>query len=79
MSGALGQIEPLKKRLLLDLRQLGIELDNLEGMTLAPLPDGSQGLLLVSDDNFRDEQVTQLLIFRLVKDAVSVSGENGKE
>lgn len=79
LSGALGQIEPLKKRLMLDLRQLGMELDNLEGMTLAPLPDGSQGLLLVSDDNFRDEQVTQLLIFRLVKNTVSGSGENGKE
>jgi hypothetical protein len=64
--GNLDQIEPLKKKLLLDLSTLGIELDNLEGMTLGPrLADGSQTLILVSDDNFRDVQVTQFLLFRL--------------
>ncbi len=69
LKGNLGQIEPLKKKLLLDLSELGIELDNLEGMTLGPvLPDGSRSLVLVSDDNFRDEQVSQFLLFRLVED-----------
>lgn len=64
--GNLEQIEPLKKKLLLDLSTLGIELDNLEGMTLGPrLADGSETLILVSDDNFRKEQVTQFLLFRL--------------
>jgi hypothetical protein len=64
----LGNVVPLRKRLLLDLSDLGIELDNLEGMTLGPrLPDGSQTLVLVSDDNFRDSQVTQFLLFRLVE------------
>ncbi|BAU67295.1 hypothetical protein STA3757_47060 [Stanieria sp. NIES-3757] len=59
-------IRPLSKKLLLDLSQLGIYLDNLEGMTFGPrLPDGSQTLLLVSDDNFNQEQVTQFLLFRL--------------
>jgi hypothetical protein len=62
----LGKIIPLKKELLLDLSELGIELDNLEGMTLGPkLPDGSRLLVLISDDNFEEEQVTQLLLFRL--------------
>lgn len=62
----LEQIEPMQKKLLLDLNTLGVELDNLEGMTLGPrLADGSQTLIIVSDDNFRDLQVTQFLLFRL--------------
>lgn len=66
LSGDLSGIEPIRKRLLLDLADLGIPLDNLEGMTLGPqLPDGSQSLLLVSDDNFNSEQFTQFLLFRL--------------
>lgn len=69
LKGNLSQIEPLKKKLLLDLSELGIYLDNLEGMTLGPrLRDGSQSLVLLSDDNFREEQVTQFLLFRLVED-----------
>lgn len=61
------KINPLQKKLLLDLRDLNIELDNLEGMSLGPhLPDGSQTLVLVSDDNFRGEQFTQFLVFRLI-------------
>lgn len=65
--GNLATIAPLKKQLLLDLSELGIDLDNLEGMTLgSKLPDGSRTLVLISDDNFKNEQVTQLLVFRLV-------------
>jgi len=64
--GDLSQIQPIRKQLLLDLSTLGIRLDNLEAMTLGPrLPDGSQSLLLLSDDNFSDRQITQLLLFRL--------------
>ncbi|MEO1523153.1 MAG: esterase-like activity of phytase family protein, partial [Cyanobacteria bacterium J06633_2] len=59
-------IQPVQKRLELDLLDLDIYLDNLEGMTLGPrLPDGSQSLILVSDDNFNDEQITQWLLFRV--------------
>lgn len=66
LKGELSQIIPLKKRLLFDLQQLGIYVDNIEGMTLGPrLPDGSQSLILVSDDNFNEEQVTQFWLFRL--------------
>ena len=68
LKGELRGVEPVKKKLLLDLDDVGISLDNLEGMTLGPtFPDGSQSLLLVSDDNFRDEQVTQFVLFRLKK------------
>jgi hypothetical protein len=59
----------IRKQLLLDLADLGLTLDNLEGMTLGPkLPDGSQSLLMVSDDNFNKDQVTQFLLFRLKYD-----------
>ena len=66
LKGSLNGIEPVKKRLLLNLNELGIPLDNLQGMTFGPrLPDGTQSLLIVSDDDFNDEQVTQFLLFRL--------------
>jgi hypothetical protein len=59
-------IQPIHKRLLMDLSELGLSLENLEGMTLGPrLPDGAQSLLLISDDNFHDDQATQILLFRL--------------
>jgi len=64
--GNIGGSTPIYKQRLLDLAELGIPLDNLEGMTLGPqLPDGTQTLLLVSDDNFNDLQATQFLLFRL--------------
>jgi hypothetical protein len=57
---------PIQKRLLLDLNELGIPLDNFEGISFGPqLPDGSKSLILVSDDNFSELQVTEFLLFRL--------------
>lgn len=57
---------PLKKRLILNLKELGIPLDNLEGMTLGPrLQDGSQTLILISDNNFSNRQKNQFLLFKL--------------
>ena len=61
---------PLKKQLLLDLSTLNIDLDNLEGLAFGPhLADGSPTLLLVSDDNFREDQITQFLLFRVNRNA----------
>jgi len=58
--------QPIRKKLVLDLATLGIKLDNLEAMSLGSrLADGSQSLILVSDDNFNPEQVTQFLLFRI--------------
>ncbi len=55
-----------QKTLVLDLDALGLTLDNIEGMTLGPrLPDGRQSLLLVSDNNFTEGQVSQFLAFAL--------------
>ncbi len=59
-------IQPIQKQLAFDLKQLNIYIDNLEGMALgARLPDGSQSLLLVSDNNFINRQITQFLLFKL--------------
>jgi hypothetical protein len=58
-------IQPIKKQLAFDLKKLDLRLDNLEGMALGSrLPDGSQTLLLVSDNNFTNQQITQLLLFK---------------
>jgi hypothetical protein len=68
LAGRLDAIRPVEKTLLLDLRTLGIPLDNVEGMTLGPkLPDGRQSLVLVSDNNFAATQFTQFLLFAIPK------------
>ena len=67
LRGNIAQIQPLKKKLLFDLQNLNIYLDNFEGMSEGPrLPDGSRSLVLIADDNFNDEQINQLLLFRLI-------------
>jgi hypothetical protein len=54
------------KTLLLDLDDLGIPLDNVEGMTFGPrLRDGRQTLVMVSDNNFAASQFTQFLLFTI--------------
>lgn len=59
-------VKPAPKELLADLSLFDITLDNLEGMTIGPrLPDGSQSLIMVSDDNFNPLQKTQILVFRI--------------
>ena len=56
------------KTLLLDLKTLGIPLDNLEGMTFGPrLRGGKRTLLLVSDNNFSSAAFTQFLLFTVSK------------
>ncbi|XHR84567.1 MAG: esterase-like activity of phytase family protein [Gloeotrichia echinulata GP01] len=60
------KIKPVQKKLLLDLRNLDLLLDNIEGLTLGPqLPDGQRTLILVSDNNFNKLQRTQILAFKL--------------
>jgi hypothetical protein len=59
-----GPIEPARKTLLLDLDDLAIPLDNVEGMAFGPdLADGRRTLVLVSDNNFAPAQFTQFLLF----------------
>jgi hypothetical protein len=56
----------MSKSLLFDLAELGIPLENLEGITFGPtLADGRRSLVLVSDNNFNPRRVTQFLAFAL--------------
>lgn len=57
-------VQPAQKELLLDLNELNITLDNIEGITFGPrLPTGELTLILVSDNNFNETQFTQFLAF----------------
>lgn len=56
-----------RKRLVLDLNELGVRLDNLEGLSFGPkLANGHDTLLIVSDDNFSKTQITQFLLFEVL-------------
>jgi hypothetical protein len=62
----LAKIRPARKTLVLDLDELGIPLDNVEGMAFGPeLADGRRTLLLASDNNFSPTAFTQFLVFAL--------------
>ncbi|WP_373480140.1 esterase-like activity of phytase family protein [Geminocystis sp.] len=68
LAGEINNITPIRKKLVLDLQKLGIKLDNLEGLTFGPrLADGSQSLIMVSDNNFAKDgkQKNQFLLFKL--------------
>ena len=58
---------PASKKLLLNMDDLGIYIDNIEGVTFGPdLPDGHKTLIFVSDNNFAKEQKTQFLLFEVL-------------
>jgi 3-phytase/alkaline phosphatase D len=60
----LGRSPFARKSLLLNLDDLGIPLDNVEGIIWGPrLRDGRRSLVLVSDNNFAASQFTQFLLF----------------
>jgi hypothetical protein len=62
----LSGINPILKQPLLDFTELGIAVENLEGMTLGPsLVDGGRSLILVSDNNLKADVPTQFMLLRL--------------
>jgi hypothetical protein len=62
------KLELASKKLILNMDDLGIFIDNIEGLTFGPkLANGNPSLLFVSDNNFSDKQKTQVLVFELVK------------
>ncbi|WP_030559245.1 esterase-like activity of phytase family protein [Streptomyces aureocirculatus] len=64
MDSLAGQkIIPMRKTLVTDFHDLDLStVDNTEGMTWGPtLPNGERTLLLVSDDNFAADEVTQIV------------------
>ncbi|MEE1796831.1 esterase-like activity of phytase family protein [Streptomyces sp. BE308] len=64
MDSLAGQrVLPMRKKLVADFHDLGLPtIENTEGMTWGPdLPGGERTLLLVSDDNFSQEEATQIV------------------
>jgi hypothetical protein len=58
---------PVSKRLLLNMDDLGIYIDNIEGATIGPLlPNGHQTLMFIADNNFKDYEQNQFLIFEVI-------------
>ncbi|MDI3295991.1 esterase-like activity of phytase family protein [Janthinobacterium tructae] len=59
---------PARKRLLLDLEKIGLDrVDNIEGISWGPrLENGRRSLVMISDDNFNAQQVTQILAFEVL-------------
>jgi len=57
-------VRPMEKEPVADLADLGVDPDNIEGMSFGPvLPDGRPSLILVADNNFQPSvQRNQLLV-----------------
>ena len=62
------KLELVSKKLMLNMDDLGIFIDNIEGLTFGPkLANGNPSIIFVSDNNFSDKQKTQVLVFELVE------------
>ncbi|MFV8364981.1 esterase-like activity of phytase family protein [Flavobacterium sp. XS1P27] len=62
------KLELASKKLILNMDDLGIFIDNIEGLTFGPkLANGNPSIIFVSDNNFSDKQKTQILVFELMK------------
>ena len=58
---------PIKKTLLLNMDNLGMYIGNIEGVTYGPaLPNGHRTLIFISDNNFRNVEKTQFLLFEVI-------------
>lgn len=63
-----GNYSTVTKKLLLNMDQLGIYIDNIEGVTFGPLlPNGHKTLLFVADNNFAIAEKAQLLLFEVIE------------
>ena len=64
-------VAPVRKRLLMDLSQLknedgsALAQGNIEGITLGPIFNGKQTIILVADNNFKRSQLTQFIAFEI--------------
>ena len=74
-------LSPAAKTLVLDFADLGLPLDNFEGMAFGPpLADGRRPLVLVSDDNFNpDLQKTYVLAFAAGFEPLSIAALQGPD
>ncbi|MEC5165782.1 hypothetical protein RCH18_001514 [Flavobacterium sp. PL11] len=61
-------VELASKKLVLNMEDLGIFTDNIEGLTFGPkLANGNRSLIFISDNNFSATQKTQILLFEFVE------------
>jgi hypothetical protein len=61
-------VKKLSKKLLLNMDDLGVYTDNIEGVCLGPkLSNGNQSLIFISDNNFSSAQKTQVLLFEILR------------
>jgi hypothetical protein len=59
---------PAAKKLLLNMDDLGIYTDNIEGVTFGPrLPNGHKTLLFIADNNFNPLEKAQVLLFEVIE------------
>ena len=59
---------PATKKLLLNMDNLGIYTDNIEGVTFGPLlPNGHKTLLFIADNNFSASEKAQILLFEIME------------
>lgn len=58
---------PVQKKMLLNMDDLGIYIDNIEGATLGPvLPNGHQTVIFVADNNFNEKEQSQFMLFEVI-------------
>lgn len=63
----------IAKQELIDLAELGVQPDNVEGMVFGPqLADGRQSLILVSDNNFNETQTTQFIALAVTLETMPI-------
>jgi hypothetical protein len=56
------------KKLILNMDDLGIYIDNIEGVTFGPiLPNGHKTLLFIADNNFNPLEKSQVLLFEVIE------------
>jgi hypothetical protein len=62
------EYNPIKKQLLFNMDSLGMYISNVEGVSFGPqLSNGNQTLIFVADNNFREIERTQFLLFEVIK------------
>ncbi|MBS1559143.1 MAG: esterase-like activity of phytase family protein [Bacteroidetes bacterium] len=60
-------IKEIQKELILNMDDLKMYIDNIEGFTFGPdFPNGHKSLIFVSDNNFNPFQKTQFLLFEVI-------------
>ncbi len=61
------RVVPVRKSQILDLRAIGLVPDNIEAMSIGKARDGTDVLILGSDNNFSAAQKTQFYAFKILR------------